>query len=64
MSVDKGQSDLDVAFQVNQIAISERKREIRLEKPESLSKYGRFACGNHEIYNIEMVNSKLLTHFK
>ncbi|KAM7537567.1 hypothetical protein Aperf_G00000074450 [Anoplocephala perfoliata] len=54
VSLDKKQLELDVAFHVNQIKISERKREIKLEKPDSLSKYGRFACGDNEIPNIEI----------
>ncbi|VDO06560.1 unnamed protein product [Rodentolepis nana] len=50
----EGQPEVDIALQVNQVSITENKREVKLEEPKFLREYGRFACDDQKIPNIEM----------
>ncbi|VDL57872.1 unnamed protein product [Hymenolepis diminuta] len=52
--MDQGRSGVDVVFQVNQVPVSENKREVKLEKPKFLPEYGQFECGDEKVPNIKM----------
>nr|CDS33120.1 GDP fucose protein O fucosyltransferase 2 [Hymenolepis microstoma] len=54
VSMDQSRPEVDIALQVNQVPLSENKREVKLDEPKFLPECGRFACGDQNMPNIEM----------